>query len=224
MMFKTIRIVMASLLVLVPFLAQAATDHDRSGEQPAADRNKTTMSPPPAIAPGSSLTGIAWRLEELTGEPRPGEQAAPYLLFTNSGDLMGFGGCNYFIGKYHTGDDGSILVSSLRASHQQCPESSERETTLLTSLVMANTWQVSAEGLMFFMSGNNLMKLRAAPDIAVDELMQQGGRLKGHKTRAHKARSKKKKVAAKSTGHGKTATPKIPGKSRPVTKTPAKAH
>jgi heat shock protein HslJ len=223
-MLKTIRIVVTSLLVLTPLLAGASTDHPISGEHPGAERLEPPLPPASAIAAGPSLAGKPWRLEELADKPLPGEHAPPHLLFMNNGDLVGFGGCNYFIGKYRTGADGRIIVSSLRASHQQCPDSSKQETTLLTSLVLADTVQLRDDELTFLMNGGNLMKLGSAADISVDELIQQGKLIKKQQARARKARGKKKKVVTKATGHGKTTTPKIPEKTRPVAKTPVKAN
>lgn len=224
MVFKAIRIVMGWLLVMSPPIAQAAA-HDIPGEPAAAH-----IAPPVAPTPtgGSALTGKPWRLEELAGEDLPGEQAAPYLLFTNSGDLVGFGGCNYFFGRYHTGDDGRIIVSSLRASHQQCQELSKRETTLLTSLLLANALEVRDDELTFLMNGSNLMKLGPAPDLSVAELVHQGQLLKArkaHKARKpKKARSKKKKVVSKSKRQPKTAAAKISKKRRPAAAMPPHPH
>ncbi|NTV14710.1 MAG: META domain-containing protein [Desulfobulbaceae bacterium] len=216
MMFKTLRIIMVSFLVLSPLSTQAAGEYEISSAQPAADSAKPPQSPLPEVA--TSLTGTPWRLAELTGESTLGEQGEPYLFFTNAGDLMGFGGCNYFIGKYRTGDDDKIIVSSLRATHQQCAESSQQETTLLTSLVMANSLQIFDDQLTFAMNGSNLIRLRKAPKISVDKLVHQGLQLRAHKVRGHKAHSKKKKLIAKSRRHGTTAVAKTSRKPRPAAK------
>ncbi len=214
---------MGTLLFLSPLLAQTASGHPRSQEQPAADCPVNPAPAPPEIAIDSPFAGKPWRLTELTGETLPDEPAAPYLLFTNTGELMGFGGCNYFLGKYRIGDEGRVIVSTLRASHQECSEFATQERNLLTSLLMANTIQMADDKLTFLMNASNLMTLGAAPDIAVDELMQQSKLLKVQKKRHHKTRSKKKKAATKSKKTGKAATPKVPGKTRPVVKTPVKS-
>lgn len=165
-----------------------------------------------SVSPGAGLTGKPWRLEKLVNEQLSDGQEAPYLLFTNTGDLHGFGGCNYFTGRYRLGDDGRLVVSSLRASHQKCLETSERETTLLTSLLLANSLQLNDEGLNFFMNGSNLMKMEAAPAISVDELLQQGKLLKVKKSRGQKNRAKKKKGSGKGKKLDKKSAPKPPGK------------
>lgn len=224
-MFKTIRIVLLSLLVLTPLPAEATASSNMAREKATAERIEPPLPPASSVvAVGPSLAGQPWRLEELAGEPLPGEETAPHILFKDTGDLVGFGGCNYFIGKYRTGDDGRAVVSSLRASHQQCPEASRRETTLLTSLVLANTLQIGDDGLTFFMDGNNLMKLRPAPDISVDELTRQGMLLKKHKARAHKASGKKKRAISKSKSHPQSAAPKTSGKTRKAAKKKVKPH
>lgn len=221
MMFNKFLILLVALLVLAPMPARATSEPDSSKEQPAA----AGIDPPlPAVAGGPALTGEPWRLEELINEPAGSEQVAAYLLFTDSGDLMGFGGCNYFIGKYRMEADGKLLVSSLRATHRQCTESSQRETTLLTSLVMANNLRIADDQLTFLMNDSNLMQLRQAPDFAVAELTKQGKLLKVRKTRARKARSKKKKAPSQSTSSGKTATPKVSAKTSQTAKMPVKAN
>lgn len=224
-MFRTTRIALVVLFVLAPTLAQAVTNHGVQKELPAAADGLPLPRPSsaPAVGVGLPLTGQPWRLAELAGEPMLGEPAEPHLLFMNNGELIGFGGCNYFFGKYRTDDDGRVIVSSLRATHQQCPESSKQETTLLTSLMLADAVQLADEQLTFLLNGRNLLKLRAAPDLAVAELIKQGGQLKARKTRAHKARVKKKKGAAKAKGSGKKATPKKPVKPSPVAKAPVQS-
>jgi len=214
-MFKILRIFMALLLALALLSAQAAADEDIPKEQTSPEKPAE-----PQLVALSSATNKPWRLAELLGEALPNEETTPYLLLTNTNDLVGFGGCNFFIGKYQTGGDGRITVSSLRASHQQCPEVSERETKLLTSLVMANNLQLSDEGLTFAMEANILMKLRDDSGISVDELLQQGRLIKAQ---AHKkTRSKKKKIAVKAKKLRKAAAPKITSKTRPAVKKPAK--
>jgi len=215
--------VMVSLLVLSPFRVLAATDRATARAQPVV----ASLAQPSAsaVAVETSLTGQPWRLEELLGEPLPGEELTPpFLLLTNGGELSGFGGCNYFVGKYRTGDDGGIVVSSLRASHRQCQELANRETTLLTSLLMANTVNLADGKLTFAMDSRRLIRLSKAPGIAVEDLIQQANQLKAHKKRTNKARSKKRKIASKPKGRGKTTAARSTGKERPVAKTPAKSH
>jgi len=224
MMFKILRIFMVSFLFMAPSQVWAVGDLDQAGEQPAGE---DLISPSTQVAGATTstcLTGKPWRLVELAGEPVSEEQAAPYLLFKDGGDFMGFGGCNYFIGKYRTGEDGKVVISSLRATNQHCADSSPRETTLLTSLVMASTMQLADTQLAFAMNGGNLLKLDPAPEIAVDDLLQQGKLLKAKKKRGHKSRSKKKRLAKKSKLPGKPAAPKSYEKARPTAKAPIKAH
>lgn len=224
MMLNRLRIVSVLLVVLAPLPAPRATAAEMMGEQPAAVAHLAPPAPPlPAVAVAPPLTGKPWRLTELTREPWPGEKEAPYLLFTDAGDLLGFGGCNYFIGKYRRDADEKVVVSSLRASHNLCPEASEAETTLLTSLVLANSLQVGDGELTFSLNGNPLMKLGEAPDLSVAELLQHGKLLKVKKTRKHKTRGKKKKIAGKAKKHPKKtaaqATRKKPKASaKPVQK------
>lgn len=144
----------------------------------------------------------------MVSGPWSGEIDTPYLLFTKAGDLLGFGGCNYFIGKYRRDADGKIVVSSLRATHKLCSETSGPETTLLASLVLADSLQIGAEELTFSLNDSPLLKLAQAPDISTEELTQQGKLLKAKKSRKHKVRGKKKKIAGKAKKHPKKMAPK----------------
>lgn len=191
------RLVLGLLLVLPLFPAQTATANEISRGQETVAQLDPPMPAASAVAVVPPLTATPWRLAELIGEPWPSEQDPPYLLFTKAGDLLGFGGCNYFIGKYRRDADEKLLISSLRATHKLCPEGSEPETTLLTSLVLANSLQAGDEELTFSLNGTPLLKLAQAPDLDVDELLRQGKLLTAKKTRAHKARSKKEITAAK---------------------------
>lgn len=206
------------LLVSAPFPAQATGE---AGGEPAAEQLAPPASPAPAVAVVPPLTGKPWRLAELVSEPLAAEQTAPYLLFTVDGDLLGFGGCNYFVGRYRLDDDGKLLVSSLRATHKQCPEAPAPETTLLASLVLANGLEVGTTELIFSVDGSPLMKLGEAPDISTEELTQQGKLLKAKKTRKHKARGKKKKGAGKAKKHTKKPAAKKAGKKPRAAARPA---
>lgn len=210
-MFKMIRMVVALLLVWAPLPALAVVDNGVVPENSAAGHAEAPVLSGPVLA-ASALMGQPWRLKEFMGAPLPGEPEAPYLLFTEVGDLLGFGGCNYFVGKYRIDEAGKLVVFSMRATHRRCPEAPELEANLLASLLLANSVAVDGNGLAFSMNGNSLMKLAKAPNLPVAELLQQGKLLKVKKTRAHKARSKKKKVVGKSKKPGGKAVPKAPGK------------
>lgn len=221
MMSGRLRFGLGLLLVLTTFPTQGIADQDIADAQPAAAHLNPQLSPGPA--PG--LTGKPWRLAELINEPLPEGENPPYLTFTNAGDLLGFGGCNYFVGKYRIGEDGKLIVSSLRASHKLCPEASKPETTLLTSLLLTNSWQLDAEKLTFFMNGTPLMKLTEAADLSIAELMQQGKLLKAKKARAHKkAPRKKKKIAGKARKPTKKAVPKVALKNQQASPKPTKLN
>lgn len=213
-MLKMIRMVVAVLLAWSPLPAPAAGDDVVARGVAATDHPETQVLARPVLA-ASSLMGQPWQLEEFMGAPLPGETEVPYLLFTEVGDLLGFGGCNYFVGKYRLDEAGKLVVFSLRATHRRCPEAPDLEANLLASLLLANSVSVDGKWLAFSMDGNSLMKLEKAPDLSVEELRQQGKLLKVKKTRTHKARSKKKKVIGKSKKTGGKAVSKAPGKKLP---------
>lgn len=200
MMGKRARIVLVLPLILAAWSAPVV-----AAEQTGADLAATAV-------PAASLTGTPWRLAELTGEPWPEGAAAPYLLFANPGELAGFGGCNYFIGRFRTEADGKLVVSSLRATHRQCPEAPGREAALLTSLVLANGLELEAGRLTFLLDGTPLMKLGEAPEISTAEVTEQGKLLKAKKKRKHKARGKKKKGGAKAGKPGNKRAAKAAAK------------
>ncbi len=209
-MFKMIRMVVALLLVWSPLPALAVVDSGLVPEN-SVDHAEAPQILGPVLA-ASSLVGQPWRLDEFMGTSLPGEQEAPYLLFTEIGDLLGFGGCNYFAGRYRINEAGRLVVSSMRATHRRCPEAPELEANLLASLLLANGAAMDGAGLAFSMNGNSLMKLEKAPNLPVAELLKQGKLLKAKKKRAHKTRSKKKKVIGKSKKTGGKAVAKAPGK------------
>jgi heat shock protein HslJ len=221
MLLTRLPLVLGLLLVLAPGPALATVDKDLTATPCAAGRPDPPNPPAQVPAVDPALTGQPWRLTELLAEPLPAEEAAPYLLFTNGGDLVGFGGCNYFLGRYRIDEAGKLLVSSLKASHHQCPKAAEREPTLLTSLLLANGLQVSEQRLTFLMNGNNLMQLGAAPEISTEDLTRQGKLLKVKKTRKQKAKKKKapgkvKKGAKKTVA--KATTPKPRAATQPAKK------
>lgn len=215
--------VVAVLLVCSPLPAPAVGDDVVARTEAAVDRPEAQVPSGPVLA-ASTLMGQPWRLEEFMGVPLPGEQEAPYLLFTEVGDLLGFGGCNYFVGKYRLDEAGKLVVYSLRATHRRCPEAPDLEANLLASLLLANSVEAGGAGLAFSMNGNSLMKLKKAPDLPVAELQQQGKLLKVKKTRAHKSRSKKKKVIGKSKKTGGKAVRRASAKKLPKPTRSAPEH
>ena len=173
----------------------------------APGRPWATEPQPPQPPPPPPLAGPVWQLLDLQGETVVPGQTAPYLLFTAAGELVGFGGCNYFLGRYHTGEDGKIVVSALRAARDKCEETSHQETTLLTSLVLANAFQVQSGELTLVRDGGILLRLASAPEIDSAPLLKEGAKLKAKKARAKKAKGKKgKKKGAKSQKNGKPKT------------------
>jgi heat shock protein HslJ len=95
------------------------------------------------------LTGTAWRLVELSGQPvaaAAGAKAPHLLLQAEGGRFQGFGGCNSFSGSYALEEGGRIRFSEVAATMMACPDM-ETESQLFKVLETADNYALTDRGL-----------------------------------------------------------------------------
>jgi heat shock protein HslJ len=69
-------------------------------------------------APASLLTGPAWQIGSLAGEPLPAD-VQPTLRFESDGAVTGFDGCNHFRGRYRITGVG-VRFAELASTRMAC--------------------------------------------------------------------------------------------------------
>jgi heat shock protein HslJ len=135
-----------------------SADAARSGGAPAP---APTPTPETAFRAAPAFTDTEWRLVAL--EPNDGDAitpntvagAVPSLQFNAKPSpdgmlrVVGFGGCNKFIGDYTAGDDGSLsLPAPLVMTQAACADPIQKlETALMKSLAGASDYSLEDDEL-----------------------------------------------------------------------------
>lgn len=122
-----------------------------SGTLALAAGCSTTGAGSDAAQSGAALTGTAWQLADLGGQPA-GKQS---LTFDASkGMVSGSGGCNNFSGAYQWSGK-SLKMGPLASTRRACAEESAsgQETAYLQALDATRTWKV--EGKTLILSGDS---------------------------------------------------------------------
>jgi heat shock protein HslJ len=123
----------------------------------AADSATSLETGPPSAA--NNLTGITWRVVELSGVPVAtslhGEQ--PFILFNEAKrQATGYAGCNRFFGGYDL--DGAALTFGLMgATKMACPDLEEGlETEFFKVLHATRRWEIVG-GSLRLLSGDAVL-------------------------------------------------------------------
>ncbi len=101
-------------------------------------------------APAASLTGTAWRLTQLNGQPIV-ENTTPTLTFDADGQAGGQGSCNGFGGSYETENE-KLTFGPLRSTLMACMETGvmEQEAAYFEALAKTTSYSVAGERLTLF--------------------------------------------------------------------------
>lgn len=102
--------------------------------------------------PETDLSG-EWNVVSIQGNPVTAAegQEVPYMAFdvVNS-RVFGCAGCNRIFGQLHTGEKGTIDLTSLAATRMMCPDMSN-EDALLTSLNQVKRFGMNKDGELVLM-------------------------------------------------------------------------
>jgi heat shock protein HslJ len=99
----------------------------------------------------TNLTGSAWKLVELEGEPATpgtgGKQS--FLSFTEDGTVSGFAGCNRFTGSFQSDGD-ELSFSPLASTRMACAEGMEQENQFLAALTEVERYSIHSSELALY--------------------------------------------------------------------------
>lgn len=132
------RILIFSLLVVVA----CKTSQKQTATEPVA---KTALSDTP-------LTETKWYLTELNGQPIDREEHIPYLVFTDSNQVGGHGGCNSLGGSYEVNENNRLSFGPLYRTEMYCTGRMEVEDALMEVFEKTDSYVIV---------GNELQLLRA---------------------------------------------------------------
>lgn len=125
-----------------------------------------TMQPATEVADQETILDAYWVLVSLEGQsfPEPRDSRMAYIrLQENEDDIIGFGGCNKFKGKYSLTET-SLRLSELSATRMTCP-GMETETKLLDALSTTTAYKLSGRVLTLYAGNTAVATFRAGnPD------------------------------------------------------------
>jgi len=109
--------------------------------------------------PADTLTGITWRVVELSGHPvaTPLHGERPFILFdATKRQATGYAGCNRFFGGYDL--DGAALTFGLMgATNMACPDLKEGlETEFFKVLDATRRWEI-VDGVLRLLNGDAVL-------------------------------------------------------------------
>jgi heat shock protein HslJ len=149
-----------------------------------------------AHADDNQIHQQAWQLVNLDRVAIE-EKAKPYFIFSEDGNVYGYGACNYFAGKFQSNNDGEFLITQLKRSNETCENDDDIEVKLMASMLMSNRFKVEAGQLKLMSDQQLTVAFEPKADVNRNELIKQATLLKARKKVASSERNKGKKQKGK---------------------------
>ena len=150
------------------------------------------------------------------------EKAKPYFIFSEDGNVYGYGACNYFAGKFKSTIDGEFLITQLKRTNETCENDEDIEVKLMASMLMSNRFIIEASQLKLMSDQQLTVAFEPKADVNRNELIKQATLLKARKKPVANERKKTKKLKSKKATikqtNGKSSEKTIKGKTVKQTK------
>jgi heat shock protein HslJ len=125
------------------------------------------------------------------------EKAKPYFIFSEDGNVYGYGACNYFAGKFKSTIDGEFLITQLKRTNETCENDDDIEVKLMASMLMSNRFIIEAGQLKLMSDQQLTVAFEPKADVNRSELIKQATLLKARKKSVVNERRKTKKLKGK---------------------------
>lgn len=149
-----------------------------------------------AYADDNQFHQQAWQLTTLDRVAIE-EKAKPYFIFSEDGNVYGYGACNYFAGKFKSNNDGEFLITQLKRSNEICENDDDIEVKLMASMLMSNRFKIEAGQLKLMSDQQLTVTFDPKADVNRNELIKQATLLKARKKLASSERKRVKKQKGK---------------------------
>lgn len=170
-----------------------------------------------AYADDNQFHQQAWQLTTLDRVAIE-EKAKPYFIFSEDGNVYGYGACNYFAGKFKSNNDGEFLITQLKRSNETCDNDDDIEVKLMASMLMSNRFKIEAGQLKLMSDQQLTVAFEPKADVNRNELIKQATLLKARKKVTSSERKKGKKQKGKKSTIKKASEKTIKGKNAKGTK------
>jgi len=149
-----------------------------------------------AYADDNQIHQQAWQLITLDRVAIE-EKTKPYFIFSEDGNVYGYGACNYFAGKFKSTIDGEFLITQLKRTNETCENDDDIEVKLMASMLMSNRFIIEAGQLKLMSDQQLTVAFEPKADVNRSELIKQATLLKARKKSVVNERRKTKKLKAK---------------------------
>lgn len=169
---------------------QKSTDAKKEVPQTKADTQKKILSI--QAIPTNQLELLnksPWSVKSSPSIQNADSLKDTAFVFASNGQFSGFGGCNYFSGKFKANNEGDFLITSLKSSNEACSNNNNDETKLINTLIMADRFQIQDTTLTLLSEQLPLVTLDNSKEINITQLIQKSSDLK--RAKQHKIRKQK---------------------------------
>lgn len=149
-----------------------------------------------AYADDNQIHQQAWQLITLDRVAIE-EKTKPYFIFSEDGNVYGYGACNYFAGKFKSTIDGEFLITQLKRTNETCENDDDIEVKLMASMLMSNRFIIEAGQLKLMSDQQLTVAFEPKADVNRNELIKQATLLKARKKPVANERKKTKKLKGK---------------------------
>lgn len=148
------------------------------------------------------LNGHHWQINKIfiTNNFKASEDRWLFS-FNQNGQYKAFGACNFLSGKFKAADDGTFRLGKLETSLIECPESKDEEVMVFNMLLMADSFAMRDEVLLFKSGDKVMMELIPSNqeiNVNMTKKSHQKRDKKSTKIKSGQKKETKKKVGKKS--------------------------
>lgn len=137
-----------------------------------------------------------WQLTHLDQTAIAAENK-PYFLFTENGDVYGYGVCNYFAGKFKINHEEDFLLTRLERSNNACENDEDIEIKLMASMLMSNRFKIESNQLKLMSDEQWTASFEPNFNADKNNLIKEASQLKIHKKPITRSNKKNKRAGAK---------------------------
>ena len=183
--------------VLILTLLLSTSAHAKPSHHSTSNQDKSSASQTISHASeddlSKQLTSHNWQITQVSKQPGFALDPDHWIFnFSSGGKYKAFGTCNYLGGNFKADGAGAFRISNLDGSNNRCEDAKEEETMVFNMLLLADSFEISGDGLLLKSNGQALIGLKAS-DKEVDRSV-------AHKSRVERGDGKSK---SKKTGKGR---------------------
>jgi heat shock protein HslJ len=206
-----LRILVITIIFSVNAYAKPAQHATTSQEK---NNPSQTISPASEDGLTKELTSHNWQISNILVKNNFTLKDDQWLFsFNKAGQYKAFGACNYLTGKFSAENNGTFRLGKLETSLNECPASKDEEIMVMNMLLMADSFAISGDTLLFKSGSKVMMELKPSNQDINTKMTKKSQDKKGKK--AAKSKAKKTKASKAKTTKNKSQKNGQPKVSQP---------